>query len=67
MGGSRLRIKGYDVLPPSSRSTSTPGVYRRFAELCEGGESEVDERPFALVADAFLVGERLEVDALEHE
>ena len=66
MGGSRLRIKGYDV-PAVKQVNEYAGVYRRFAELCEGGESEVDERPFALVADAFLVGERLEVDALEHE
>ena len=26
--------------------------------LCEAGKSEVDWRPFQLVADAFLIGER---------
>ena len=66
MGGSRLRIKGYDD-SAVNQVNEYAGVYRRFAELCEAGESEVDDRPFALVADAFLVGERLEVDALENE
>ena len=66
MGGSRLRIKGYDD-SAVNQVNEYAGVYRRFAELCEAGESEVDDRPFALAADAFLVGERLEVDALENE
>jgi D-galactose 1-dehydrogenase/L-arabinose 1- dehydrogenase len=35
-----------------------PRLYRRFADLCESNASEVDLRPFQLVADAFLVGER---------
>ena len=35
-----------------------PRLYERFASLCEAGSSEVDWRPFQLVADAFLVGER---------
>ena len=35
-----------------------PRLYQRFAELCDAGSSEVDWRPFQLVADAFLVGER---------
>jgi D-galactose 1-dehydrogenase/L-arabinose 1- dehydrogenase len=33
-------------------------LYARFAALCAAGKSEVDWRPFQLVADAFLVGER---------
>jgi 2-dehydro-3-deoxyphosphogalactonate aldolase len=33
-------------------------LYRRFAELIAGGESDVDVRPFRLVADAFLIGTR---------
>ena len=35
-----------------------PRLYARFASLCESRESEVDWRPFQLVADAFLIGER---------
>ena len=33
-------------------------LYQRFAKLCAAGGSEVDWRPFQLVADAFLIGER---------
>jgi D-galactose 1-dehydrogenase/L-arabinose 1- dehydrogenase len=33
-------------------------LYARFAALCDEGKAEVDWRPFQLVADAFLVGER---------
>jgi D-galactose 1-dehydrogenase len=38
-------------------------LYARFAELIERGESDVDGRPFQLVADAFLAGRRLSVEA----
>jgi len=38
-----------------------PRLYQRFAELCARSESDVDLRPFQLVADAFLVGERIMV------
>jgi D-galactose 1-dehydrogenase/L-arabinose 1- dehydrogenase len=33
-------------------------LYQRFFELVQAGKSDVDWRPFQLVADAFLVGER---------
>jgi len=35
-----------------------PRLYARFAALCTEAKSEVDWRPFQLVADAFLIGER---------
>ena len=38
------------------------GVYRRFAELVRGRESEVDVAPLRHVADAFLAGVRREVE-----
>ena len=38
-----------------------PRLYQRFADLCASRASEVDIRPFQLVADAFLVGERRSV------
>ena len=40
-----------------------PGLYRRFASLIRGGRSEVDTTPFTLVADAFLRGTRISVEA----
>ena len=35
-----------------------PRLYARFGELVAAGKSEVDWRPFQLVADSFLIGER---------
>lgn len=35
-----------------------PGIYRRFAELIEARQSQVDSEPLRIVADAFLVAVR---------
>jgi D-galactose 1-dehydrogenase len=40
-----------------------PGLYARFAELVQGGTSDVDTRPLQLVADAFLRGHRKATEA----
>jgi D-galactose 1-dehydrogenase len=37
-------------------------LYRRFAQLVASGRSEVDTRPFELVADIFMLGKREVVD-----
>ncbi len=37
------------------------GIYRHFAVLLESGRNHIDARPFELVADAFLLGRRVEV------
>ncbi|MDH2327172.1 Gfo/Idh/MocA family oxidoreductase [Cereibacter sp. SYSU M97828] len=42
-------------------------LYRRFVGLVAGGQSEVDLAPLRLVADAFLLARRVEVDAFEDE
>ncbi len=57
-GGAELTIDGRAVTEDASMAGEYPRLYRRFAALCDAGESEVDWRPFQLVADAFLVGER---------
>ncbi|WP_267350677.1 Gfo/Idh/MocA family oxidoreductase [Sphingomonas sp. GM_Shp_2] len=41
------------------------GLYARFAELVQTGQSDVDVAPMRLVADAFLRGHRMVVDAFE--
>jgi D-galactose 1-dehydrogenase len=41
------------------------GIYRRFDELLKENRSEVDDAPFRLVADAFMIGKRVQVDAFE--
>jgi predicted dehydrogenase len=57
-GGAALAIDGRPSGTDAAMAGEYPRLYARFAELCAGGESEVDWRPFQLVADAFLVGER---------
>ncbi len=58
-GGSRLMVNG--VEQPVPDEGEYPPLYRRFAELVTQGGSEVDLRPLQLVADAFLLGERVTV------
>jgi predicted dehydrogenase len=57
-GGAVLAIDGNIVTTDESLAGEYPRLYQRFAELVDTGKSEVDWRPFQLVADAFLIGER---------
>ncbi len=57
-GGGSLEIDGRPVSSGPGLAGEYPRLYQRFADLCMRGESDVDVRPFQLVADAFLVGER---------
>jgi D-galactose 1-dehydrogenase/L-arabinose 1- dehydrogenase len=57
-GGAELSIDGKSVTADASMAGEYPRLYGRFAALCDSGQSEVDWRPFQLVADAFLIGER---------
>ena len=57
-GGAGLAIDGKTVTLDEGMAGEYPRLYQRFADLCENSASEVDIRPFQLVADAFLVGER---------
>ena len=57
-GGGALAIDGQPVAADAALAGEYPRLYARFAELCAAGRSEVDWRPFQLVADAFLIGER---------
>ncbi|MBM6579238.1 Gfo/Idh/MocA family oxidoreductase [Microvirga sp. BT689] len=62
-GGSCLEIGGR--LMVQEEPAEYQGIYRRFDALLTIGHSEVDDAPFRLVADAFMVGKRLQVDAFE--
>jgi predicted dehydrogenase len=55
-GGARLLVDGEAVETPGLGEY--PDIYRRFAELIERGQSEVDVVPLRLVADCLLVGSR---------
>ena len=57
-GGAGLEIDGKTIVLDRGLAGEYPRLYERFASLCASRRSEVDWRPFQLVADAFLVGER---------
>jgi predicted dehydrogenase len=57
-GGATLEIDGQVIAADQGLAGEYPRLYTRFASLCTAGRSEVDWRPFQLVADAFLIGER---------
>ncbi|RZJ11043.1 MAG: Gfo/Idh/MocA family oxidoreductase [Rubrivivax sp.] len=57
-GGGALEIDGQPLGADEALAGEYPRLYSRFAEMVATGRSEVDWRPFQLVADAFLVGER---------
>lgn len=60
-GGSKLFADGKLVIeaPPAEYQ----GIYRRFAELIDGGQSEADLAPLRLIADAALAGRHRAADA----
>jgi predicted dehydrogenase len=57
-GGATLMIDGKTLASDAGLAGEYPRLYARFAQLCAAGKSEVDWRPFQLVADSFLIGER---------
>lgn len=64
-GGSKLFIDGTAVPGegPDGPHGEYEALYARFADLVARGQSEVDGRPFQLVADSFLAGKRTSVEA----
>ena len=63
-GGAALAIDGKGVAVDESIG-EYPRLYEHFAALCAAGKSDVDWRPFQLVADAILVGERRLVEPFD--
>ena len=62
-GGSRLEIDGEP--PFVGPADEYPDIYKEFAELLDASRSKVDAAPFQLVADAFMLGTRTEVEAFD--
>lgn len=62
-GGSCLEIGGRQVV--QEEPAEYQGIYRRFDELLNTRQSEVDDTPFRLVGDAFMIGKRVQVEAFE--
>ena len=62
-GGATLSIDGRETV--RTKNDEYPDIYRRFAELIATGRSDVDAAPFRLVADAMMLGKRVEVEAFQ--
>jgi D-galactose 1-dehydrogenase len=61
-GGAVLDLPG---ATRHDRDQEYAGLYARFVDLVRAGESDVDVTPLQLVADAFLSGRRVIVEAFE--
>lgn len=60
-GGAKLAVDGKTIV--EKKPQEYEALYAHFAELLRERRSHVDAAPFRLVADAFMVGRRNEVDA----
>lgn len=63
MGASQLAIDGVPV--DLGDDPEYARLYRRFADLLDARESDVDLAPFRLVADAFLLGQRSQLQPFD--
>lgn len=59
-GGSKLAVDGKPTVDVKMQEYER--IYDRFAELLDTGTNEIDEAPLQLMADAFLVGKRVETE-----
>jgi len=61
-----LEIEVDGALIADEKPAEYEKIYERFGTLLAAGESAVEAEPFDLVADAFMMGRRIVVDAF-HE
>jgi D-galactose 1-dehydrogenase len=62
-GGSELSVDQVQMIADEGKLASEyAAIYRRFAELVAHKCSEVDARPMQLLADIFLIAERVAVE-----
>jgi D-galactose 1-dehydrogenase len=62
-GGASLQIDGSPITIPASQEY--PRLFEHFGRLIHSGSIDVDIAPLKLVADAFLMGNRVEVEPFE--
>jgi len=62
-GGARLEVNGKVAV--DRQAEEYEAIYAHFDRLLTAGESYIDAAPFELVADAFIVGKRREVEAFK--
>ncbi|MDQ0512619.1 Gfo/Idh/MocA family protein [Ancylobacter amanitiformis] len=63
-GGAKLFHEGATLV--DEKEAEYAGIYRHFVDLIARGASDVDLAPLALVADAFLLGRRAQVEPFEY-
>lgn len=59
-GGAALELDGEMLIDEDEISAEYPNLYARFAELVRTREIDVDLAPLRLVADAFMLGRRVQ-------
>jgi D-galactose 1-dehydrogenase len=52
--GQHLEVDGTVLV--DGENVEYPRIYERFAELIDSGESQLDDQPLVVVADAYLIG-----------
>ena len=62
-GGARIEVNGKVAV--DRQAEEYEAIYMHFDRLLIAGESYIDAAPFELVADAFMVGKRREVEAFK--
>ena len=62
-GGTRLLVDGVERV--SEPDNEYRQIYRRFHKLITAGQSDVDASPLQIVADAFMMGRRRQVEGFE--
>jgi D-galactose 1-dehydrogenase len=62
-GGARLAVDGKVAV--EEKPAEYEAIYAHFDRLLREGKSHVDPAPFLIVADAFLIGRRKDVDAFK--
>jgi len=62
-GGAKMSDGGNGLV--DAMKEEYPALYRQFVELAARGECDVDLAPLQIVADAFLLGSRRNVEAFE--
>ena len=65
MSGGGAKMSDGDKVVVDATKEEYPALYRRFVELTAKGECDVDLAPLQIVADAFLLGRRRNVEAFE--
>ncbi|SHM38716.1 Gfo/Idh/MocA family protein [Roseibium suaedae] len=62
-GGATVTIEGKEVSSDEALASEYDGIYAHFADLLASRTSDVDLTPLVHVADAFMLGKRLQTEA----